>query len=54
MLGYENFIIANSTYSWWAAVLGADDKSVVTCPSPFYKTHNNNLELNNWVILDRE
>jgi len=54
MLGYENFIIANSTYSWWAAVLGSDDKSVVTCPSPFYKTHNNNLELNNWVILDRE
>jgi hypothetical protein len=37
MATYQNFIIANSSYSWWAAWLGANKNSAVVCPSFWYK-----------------
>ncbi len=33
----ENFLIANSTLSWWAARLGASEKSLVVYPDPWFQ-----------------
>lgn len=37
MASYQNFIIANSSFSWWAAWLGASRTGLVICPSQWYK-----------------
>jgi len=37
MATYKNFIIANSSFSWWAAWLGAKSDGLVICPSLWYK-----------------
>ena len=30
----KNFIIANSTYSWWAAWLSESKNKIILCPDP--------------------
>jgi len=37
MATYKNFIIANSSFSWWAAWIGAGKDGLVVCPSLWYK-----------------
>jgi hypothetical protein len=36
MTACKNFIIANSTYSWWASYLGEKHNSVVITPDPWF------------------
>ncbi len=36
MMSCKHFIISNSSYSFWAAWLAAENDSVVCCPSPWY------------------
>ncbi len=54
MLNYENYIIANSTYSWWAALLKEDSESIIIQPEPFFSGFNNaNLLIPNWIRFPR-
>lgn len=43
MVGCKHYIIGNSTLSWWAAYLGAEDDSVVILPEPFYWRRKDNI-----------
>jgi len=53
---YSTMIMANSSFSWWAAALpGTSDKSIY-CPSPWsYDPHyeGRDLHLGTWTIVDR-
>jgi hypothetical protein len=54
MLRYQNFIIANSTFSWWAPWLnGCDGNPLVVCPQNWYGNGDlsdlNNLE--SWIRI---
>ena len=54
MFSYHNFIIANSTFSWWAPWLNClDKKLLVVCPKNWYGNGNfsmlNNEE--NWLYI---
>ena len=43
MVGCKHFIVGNSTLSWWAAYLGAEDESLVFVPEPFYWRRLDNI-----------
>lgn len=54
MSNCEHFIIANSTYSWWAALLGAGESSKVYLPSAWAQgteKFKGETGLNNWVRI---
>jgi len=44
MAACDHHIIANSTYSWWAAWLGAHDRQVVIGPRPFLADRSHNTD----------
>lgn len=43
MVACKHYIIGNSTLSWWAAYLGAQDDSIVILPEPFYWRRKDNI-----------
>ena len=52
MLNNKHFVIANSTFSYMAALLGAEEDSTVIMPKPWMKNMNYNLSLNSWIEID--
>jgi len=54
MLDYENYIIANSTFSWWAAILSYDSNTIVSQPKPFFNWDViHNLSVSEWKDFPR-
>jgi hypothetical protein len=52
MCSYPNFVIANSTLSWWAAVISNFDKKKVVMPKVWGKeTGMKKFRCNEWVCL---
>lgn len=55
---YSNFIIANSTYSYMAAFLFSDEKSIVTTPNPWFKNLKyidyDKIINPNWYMINNE
>ena len=52
MLQFENFIIANSSFSYMAAFLGSGLHSKIFYPNPWFKNRESkNLSLNNWIKI---
>ena len=53
MRSCKNFIISNSTYSWWAAILTASSKELVIAPKSWTlrKPEVSHLYPNNWIKL---
>ncbi|MDB3877219.1 alpha-1,2-fucosyltransferase [Candidatus Pelagibacter ubique] len=47
----KNFIIANSTFSWWAAIISKNKKKITITPRKWFKNKNDNE--NNKLILDQ-
>jgi hypothetical protein len=43
MMGFKNFIIPNSTFSWWAAFLSNEDNKRIIRPSRFFKSRDDSL-----------
>ena len=59
MLRCENFIITNSTYSWWAAWLNPNKNKKVVCPYPWLLGSHNDYPLikkyiypENWIKIN--
>ena len=49
------FVIANSSYSWWAASLSRNTDVKVVCPSPWFSGRDNPVRIipEGWVKLDK-
>ena len=49
----ENQITANSTFSWWAAMLNKNDKKTIITPNRWYKkeVEMNKLIPKNWILI---
>jgi hypothetical protein len=50
----NNFIISNSTYSWWAAFLSKDINAVVVSPNPWFAFIDSPVGLipDRWIRLN--
>ena len=53
MIEFENFIISNSTYSWWAARLGQNESSNIYYPWPYWEGKNLDLFYEKWTKVNR-
>ncbi len=53
MLNYENYIVGNSSYSLWAALLSANSSSLVIVPDPWFR-HDEHpvLKRKNWISVE--
>jgi len=50
----DHFVISNSTYSWWAAMLSGDHQKIVIAPHFWFKnipTSSLNICPHNWILL---
>ncbi len=53
MLKYENFIIANSSFSYMAAYLGSSENSKVLYPEPWFLNKNKNISVKkSWIPIN--
>lgn len=50
MASCQYMIIANSTYSWWAAYMNSRKDSMIVCP--IYREWNRNFYPNHWIGLE--
>jgi|TARA_Y100000389_G_scaffold56525_1_gene52459 hypothetical protein len=53
MLNYENFIISNSTYSWWAAKISEKKHSKIYYPYPHWPGLQPDIYYDNWIKINR-
>ena len=55
MSNYENYITANSTFSWWAAVLNQNKDLIKICPDPYFRNDDGtrNLYDNTWIKISK-
>ena len=53
MLSYKNFVVGNSTFSFWGALLGSNEKSTVIISKDFYSKIEleTNNKFNNWIKI---
>ncbi len=51
----KGYVIANSTFGWWAAALSYNDSPIVYCPSPWYAGQHSPDEIipQNWHTIPR-
>ncbi len=54
MCACDHFVIANSSYSWWAAWLGKNCFKQVVAPSQDIWFKANDILLSNWIIIPVE
>lgn len=54
MSACEHNIIANSTYSWWAAWLNKNSNKIIICPDTWFKNVNKDLLPKDWIIFKNE
>lgn len=49
----QNFIISNSTYSWWGQYLSQNKQKKVVCPKTWNNYSNNHplIDTNNWKLI---
>lgn len=47
----KNFIISNSSFSWWGAVLGEQEQGCVICPKRWRKDTMESPALVNWIKM---
>ena len=47
----KNYIISNSSFSWWGAVIGEQEQSCVICPKRWRKDTADSPALANWIKL---
>ena len=54
MYNCKNFIISNSSFSWWAQYLSRNEKKVVIAPSKWYKNKNQKIDIyeKKWVLVN--
>jgi len=53
MLNFENYIIANSTFSWWAASLSESNNLLKICPEPYMTNIDYKIDLfdESWIKI---
>lgn len=53
MMACKHAIIANSSYSWWAAWLSDYDNKIVIAPTPWLPGISNEIICTNWIQIKR-
>ena len=53
MLEYENFVVGNSSFAFWAAYLGSKENSFVTVPQPWFRNNDHpTLRKDYWIVVN--